>query len=263
MCKRIAITFFALGVSVATTIVSTAQAQLADTGGYVDRPLTLPRGQLRVDTAPSDYGYMDFGRLNEGRGMRLLVRPGPETFYFGAGAALGVADDLEVGALLLPILMAPSGNFGNLETYIRYQFLHEAFQLGVQGTLQIPTDGEFGTGIGLPAIWSITEGIRMDTGVEFEFLTGPVRFNLDIPLALAFTVVDSFFLGPRTGVHIDDFNGAAFPLGIFMGGTIAEKVDITGSMNWPWLVYASPYYETFNPDVIEFTVGATLFIDVF
>lgn len=253
---------------------SHAQAQMVETGGYIDRPLTLPKGRLRIDVAPSDYGYMDFNpggddrTLNNARGFKLRAGPFPTEAFFGAGAGLGVIDNLEVGTLILPIMMAPTGDFGNLEFYGRYRFLDGDFQLGAQVTLQVPTNHQFGTGIGLPAIWSITDSIRLDTGVEFEMFTGPFQFNFDLPVAFAFQVVESFFIGPRTGMRavvVDGpGDGVAFPLGIFMGGTVAEKVDITGAITWPQLVetYPGPG-SAVHGNIIEFTTGVNLYFDVF
>jgi hypothetical protein len=252
-----------LMASLGLTYTSPARAGgLEATGGYMKRPLTLPRGRLRIDAAPSDYGYMDFGRINNGRGFDIIVQPGPEVVYLGAGAALGVIDNLEVGLLALPIQMSP-GDFRDLEAYGRYQFLDGKFQLAGQATMMIPTGGQFGIGLGLPAIISLSDRVRIDTGLEFEILTTPGRFNLDIPAAFAFSVTDNIFVGPRTGIRVDDFDGMAIPLGVFAGGTVADIVDISGSFTWNNFLYAGNALDTFNLDYVEITVGATMFLDVF
>ncbi len=232
-------------------------------GGYAERPLTLDKGTLRIDLGPSDYGYMDFGELNDGRAAFEFIKyPGGTTVYSGVGAAISIIDDLELGGLVFPLPIHPNFDFGNMEAYVRYQITHGTFQLGAQGTIQVPTQGRFGVGLGLPMRIAASDMVRIDTGVEFEIMADPGDLHLDVPLAVAFDIDDSFFIGPRTGARLIDMREFQMPLGLFLGGTVANAVDLTGAFTvWNFIHTATEPAIDFR--VWELLFGANIYLDVF
>ncbi len=123
--------------------VGTAHAELGQaTPRYADRSMTLNKGTLRIDGGPSDFGLLDSGRINSGRGLRI-GKPGKgadTAVSLGLGAAYGIIDGLEVGALVLPLHFAPSGvdAYGNPEAYVRYRFMTGNVEVGVQAGAQFP-----------------------------------------------------------------------------------------------------------------------------
>jgi hypothetical protein len=238
-------------------------AKMLAEGGYAERPLALPKGTLRVDIAPSDYGYMDFGELNDGRAaLKIGGYPGGASVYTGAGASLGVVENLEVGALLFPIPIAPDFDFGNIEAFVRYQITHGVFQLGAQATVQVPTAGRFGVGLGLPMRVAASDVVRIDTGLEFEIMASPGQVHLDVPLAVAFDIDDTVFLGPRTGVRLPTMRELQIPLGIFVGGTLGDVVDLSGSFTF-WNFVNTYSDRAVDLRTWELMFGVAVFVDVF
>lgn len=244
---------------------SAAQAaEMLAQGGYAERPLSLDKGTLRIDMAPPDFGYMDFGEINDGRGALRMNGNADRGVgvYSGVGAAIGIIKDLEAGALLFPIPIHPNFDFGNMEAYVRYQITHGTFQLGAQATVQIPTGGRFGVGLGMPMRIAASDLVRIDTGFEFEFMANPGQVHLDVPLAVAFDINDVFFIGPRTGLRFPVMRELQMPLGLFLGGTIADAVDLTGSFTfWDFINTYSDRTVDLRPWEIMF--GVTVFVDVF
>jgi hypothetical protein len=234
----------------------------ASAGPYSSRPLTLPAYYLRVDLAPSDYGYMDHSDLNNDRGMRIHVNGDNDVGVgLGVGAGYGILNELEVGALLFPFIFAPNGDFGDMEFYGRYAFLKGGAQLAGQFTIQIPTQTDFGMGFGFPARFTISSLMRIDTGVELEalFASHNNRANLDIPLALNFDVTDSGFVGLRTGVVLPKFKDAVFNLGVQGGCRIHPMVELSASVNWPSLFWTGRG-DNVHEDIVDIIFGASIFI---
>ena len=250
-------------VVVASAPASAFAADMLERGGYAERPLALTKGTLRVDIAPPDYAYMDFGELNDGRAaLEIDGYPGGTSVYAGVGAALGVVDDFEVGALLFPLPMHPDFDFGNMEAYARYQITHGSFQLGAQATVQIPTAGRFGVGLGLPMRWAASDVVRLDTGVELEIMADPGRVHLDIPLAIAFDIDDGFFIGPRTGGRFIEMRDFQMPVGMFLGGEIADTVDLSGAFTF-WNFVNTQTDRAIDLRVWEVLFGVTVFADLY
>ncbi len=238
-------------------------AEMLSKGGYAERPLSVTEGTLRIDIGPSDFAYMDFGELNDGRAaLEVIGYPGGTSVYSGVGAALGVVEDLEVGALLFPIPIHPNFDFGNMEAYARYQITHGTFQLGAQGTIQIPTAQRFGVGLGLPMRIFASDAVRIDTGLEVEIMARPGDVHLDVPLAVAFDIDDVFFIGPRTGARIIDMRDFQMPAGLFLGGEIADMVDLTGSFVF-WNFVNTETDRAIDFRVWEALFGVTVFVDVY
>jgi hypothetical protein len=253
-----------LALTLGTLTSSTKAAEMLEQGGYAERPLSLPRGTLRIDIAPSDFGYMDFGEVNDGRAALVIGgNPGgPTTLYSGVGAALGVVKDFEVGALLFPFPIHPDFDFGNMEAYARYQITHGVFQLGGHIAVQIPTAGRFGVGLGLPMRILAGDDVRFDTGLEFEIMADPGQVHLDIPLAVAFDINDVLFIGPRTGARFPAMQDFQMPLGVFFGGTIADVVDLSTSFTF-WNFINTYTDRTVDLRYWQIMLGATVFVDVF
>lgn len=239
-----------------------AGAQPLATGGYSARDITLREGVLRLDLGPPDYGFMDLGELNNDRGALRVGKDGDAFALTGFGAGYGILDELEVGTLIFPLLYAPDFDFGDIEFYGRYAFFSRGkVRLAAQFTMQVPTHSDFGIGFGMPAIFELGTRARLDTGVELEVLFDDTRANLDIPLAFAFEVGRTGFIGPRTGFRLPRFEAVAVPLGIFGGATINERFDLTASFNWPRFL-TSAGNDAVGADVFEFIFGLNMYFDL-
>jgi hypothetical protein len=204
----------------------------------------LGTGTVRIDGGPPDFGYFHPGSpqwINENRGLRFRVDRDAEQnwTWMGLGLAVGATDQIEFGGLLLPLRLQPDTEFDDLELYGRFAVVDGDFELGVQVTGQLPTETEFGLGVGLPMLAHATESLRIDTGVELEVLFfDPTVANLDVPLALTWEVGGHGFLGPRTGVYVWDFDAVMIPAGIHAGVVLADgHLDLAAWFMWPALLH--------------------------
>jgi hypothetical protein len=223
---------------------------------YVERPLTLPKLTL----APSL--ELDIDRLlitpsaGTGVGGLLVAISGGLVSGMQIGAAFGITDDLEVGAIVLPILftqgggyggqfVGEEGTFGEPTIYGTYRLLHrEAFDLGARLSIQVlvPENGLGGGAIiepSVPLLVHVGKRLRFDAEVGIPIIAGSktgltnggsVTAGLDVPLRLAFDVIEPLHVGVSTGFAVDDFGQAAdstrIPLGVFFGYAVGEKRPI-------------------------------------
>lgn len=251
MYSKLFIAGLSLGATLALT--TTAHAEVAATRRgderakpYTQRSIVLPKMTLRLDAGQTEQGVNNSG---------LMLSPTADNWLglgitgfensdadggFGVGAAYGITDDLEVGALVLPV--GYRGGFGDMDAYIRYMFLDTGkFQMGVQGTLNIPTDSAFGFAAALPMNFLVSRGVRLELAVEAESYVGDDRpfrataddfgFILDVPFAASFAIKEDGFVGPRVNVSIVDFEGFVMPIGAFGGYTVRTPrltFDVSG-----------------------------------
>lgn len=225
---------------------------------YLARPLTLPQGKGRIDVGPPDYGYMDHGSLNNGRGLRLTIPPAGDTIVtLGAGAAYGITSQLEVGGLLVPLELQPDSDLGDLEAYLRYAF---ARNLAIQGTLRIPTETDLGIGVGMPIYFDLGGGSRMETGFEVEMIFfDDAVVHLDFPMAFQFALGRNAFAGPRTGLWVPDLEDVAINLGGQIGVSVSSAVDLSASMNFPLFLWTGPG-DAINVDWLEVILAASFYL---
>ncbi|MGD8863597.1 MAG: hypothetical protein PVI30_26520 [Myxococcales bacterium] len=261
MTKRWMLIVAALGAVVFGELPGRGVASAQTTGGagYLARGLTLSAGQWRIDAAPPDWGYMEHGEVNRGRGFRLVEPPvGDTRVYLGAGGAYGITNQLELGGLVLPLRLAPDGDLGDLEAYLRYAFTPGG-SLAAQVTVRIPTDSDLAVGIGLPAFVALGGGGRLETGVELELIDrNDTTVNIDVPLAFQFAVTSSLYAGPRTGVVLLDLDEAVINLGGQIGGAVSPQVELSASVNLP--NFLQTYGDTVNLDWVEIIFGATFLL---
>ena len=101
--------------------------------------------------------------------------------------------------------------------------------MGVQFGMQLPTDSPrlFGSSVGLPVRIRMGDVGRLDLGIELEVLfwdadgDGDVDVdgNVDLPMALSFSVTERFYLGGQFGLFIYDFDTVSVRGGGHVGFT--------------------------------------------
>ena len=236
-------------------------------GRYSVRTLTLGSGTVRIDGGPPDWGYFHPGSpqwINENRGLRLRTDVDAEQTWawLGLGLAVGVIDEVELGALLLPVRLTPDADIDDLEMYGRFAFLEGDFEMAGQVTLQLPTQTEFGLGLGLPMLVHATSALRIDTGFEVEMLFWDATVvNVDLPLALTWDIGRGGFLGLRTGMYVWDMGELIVPTGLHGGGVVADgRVDIAGWFMWPAFLHTGGD-DPFELDTFELGFGVNARID--
>lgn len=271
----VAMSMLALGSVGGVAVAQDTAGAEVDGGGaggtptnYTQRPLTLRQRTLRVDVAPPDYGLMDSGMLlgdvgglgsygiRVGQTRTHIDNPDPAPDVtttdaygsLGIGAAYGVLDRLEVGGLILPLRFDQGNVYGNMAFYARGTLVESSgFALGLQGTLSLPTLDNLGIGVGVPINAYFGGNMRLETGVEAEFIldveddNGNGSFvNLDVPLAFSVGLGNGF-VGGKTGFTLIDLGGgntAVIPVGAIGGYTLAAGptlIDLKGSFLWNFL----------------------------
>jgi len=259
---------------------------------YVERPLTLPKFTL----APSlelDIERIGFGAATASAGGVTVTTNAGALVVTGMqiGASFGITNDLEVGAIVLPILFSPAGgygapflgeegHYGEPTLYATYRFLHkEDFDLGVRLNIQIFVP-EYGLGAGaiiepsVPFLLHIGKRMRFDAEVGIPIIAGGgngftgatgATAGLDVPLRLAFDIIEPLHVGVNTGFVVDDFRAAGdstrIPLGVFFGYAVGEKrpiVDIDPFFNFADFITpgGGPFGDKVNPGVFVTGVAA-------
>lgn len=213
---------------------------------YAQRGITLSQGALRVNSAPYEWNLNNSG-LVFGPGAfgiaisKPFVDGSGVSATWGIGASYGIMDELEVGALLLPISMNPGG-FGDMAIYGRYAFIRsDSVEIGGQLALTFPTGGyQFGFGFGLPMSFKLSEVLRLDVGAELElYARGGSTVIGDIPVSVTYNITEAGFVGGHSGVTLaeTDGNGADWqiPIGAHGGYTLALDpvlLDFVGQLTF-------------------------------
>ncbi|MBC7171128.1 MAG: hypothetical protein H5U40_01810 [Polyangiaceae bacterium] len=267
-------------------VPSGAEAQSRRRGGtpYAERHLTLPKRTLRFDMGPFERGINDAGILlgpydESAYGLRFQDYNAPDGeddvhVLLGLGVSYGVFNNLEIGVLVVPLNFEHDQKYGDLTPYVRWAFVdNRNFQMGLQGTVQIPTWTDLGFGVGLPMNFNAGRIVRIEMGVELEVVfddrdydrppdgEDEPRLAIDVPLALSFNIRPRGFLGARADLLWDqivgDYDAFRPGVGAFGGfslfGRRATYADFTGS-----------FMGYFKDDIInwEVVLGATVAIGI-
>ncbi|MCA9602195.1 MAG: hypothetical protein R3A78_08405 [Polyangiales bacterium] len=277
-----------------------------DVGGgqavaYAARGITLPEGTLRVDFAPADRAMLNRGVFMAGSGALAAAaavinnvlggglggllgaaidlptaNPASPGFSIGdgdmvalsIGGAYGITDDFEVGGILLPLALNPSSGFGDMSVYGRYRLSGGNTEVGLQAAIQIPTNTDFGIGVGLPVRFHLSESMMLNTGVEagIIFATGDAGIGLNLPLEFAVNVMPNVFLGAFTGVNTalnpNALKLISLPLGVFGGYSLdlgnKMLLDLSGQFAFQNFLQFGDYAgDTVVTDGWAITLGAT------
>lgn len=238
---------------------------------YADRGINLGQGDFRLDLAPRDFGLLFGGIGGRGdtqdvAGLRIGRRGDSTLLRLTLGAGFGITDQLEVGGTIMPLYVAPKGDFGDIELYGRYALMQtKATELGVQLTLALPTDTHLGLGVGAPILIRLDQ-LRIDTGVELEVIfQNEVRVDLDVPVAVSVNVGDGLFAGIRSGIFAPEFKDIVVPLMAHLGYTLMSGktpfIDLVGSFGWSRFLWSGPG-DTIDLRSFDLIVGARLFFSV-
>ena len=214
---------------------------------FAERPLTLPRMTLAPEVS-LDVAHVALGGLGSATSAGMEI-----------GAHFGILDDLEVGAVVLPLEFSPDFAYGNPRLEATFRFLKGTVEMGARlRTLFGIHSGNTGVVIepGLPILIHIGEAARIDTGVfvPMAFGTSPgdlpaqsnTTIGLNIPFQFIYDVVPEFHIGVNTGFGIYDFAHAGdeiyIPLGFVVGYAIGNEkgplVDIDPYFKLP--LFARP-----------------------
>ncbi len=243
----------ALPVSLAIALAAPdarAQAEPAESEyplSFVERPLTLSRLTLAPELE------FEVARNPDGAGVTPVG--------INLGATFGITRNIEVGAFFLPLTFTPKFSYGNpvepesnLQVFSTFRFLNvRAFEMGARLRAYFITTGGAGAQIvpSIPLLIHLGRVGRIDAEVEVPItVRGSSTSNgtvvasgtvagLNVPISIAFDIIEPLHVGLSTGVQVEDFSAAkdtlVVPLGFFAGFAIGGKrpyLDIDGFFQW-------------------------------
>lgn len=227
---------------------------------FVDAPLSLPPVHFSAAAGLGFGTYQDAtggGHTGAGSsfdaaiglpflgefGAHIAQRFGPDGVAVGTGpnAAPPFGAD-HFARLFDPVTQEPGlQDFANPEFHLRGTLVPlEVFELALETRLTVPTgDGSFlAFTPGLPMRVHVPGFLRVDTGLWLPVWfpqSGPESqiYILDIP-AQAFFQIGDAFVGPETGLRIDDIGGSNthvdVPLGVGGGYTFGGIFDVLAQL---------------------------------
>jgi hypothetical protein len=251
-----------------------------------ERPLTLPKGTLRVDTDI----HIERVALTIADPFTGISETFGETFVsWRSGAGFGISDDFEAGAQVLPLLFSPDFEFLDLVLYGMYRFHStDSLQVAARAELVLPTYSDTALALNMPVLYRASANLRIDTGVQLFFRFGdastiglgaplssfyaqplPTRSLAGIPFILNYNLSDNLFLGARSGLSVMDFeafgDSIAVPLGAQAGYSIALEgtgiLDVTARFEFPWFIN-SVGGDAVNTDLWQLTFAGNFYLDV-
>lgn len=177
---------------------------------YSSRPLTVPARTLGVD------GNLAATKLTVSFGFASAS----ETYVtLLGGATYGVTDDLQVFATILPLLLSPDFDIGNISGGAIYRFMRGSLELGAGASILLPLqDGsDFAITAGVPVLLRVGPAGRIDTGFELTFsFSDPTITTPRIPFTFSYNVNEALAISGTTGIAIPDFDfdNVTIPLGV-------------------------------------------------
>ena len=170
------------------------------------------------------------------------------------GGSFSPMNDLDVGALLLNMELAPDFEFNDPVVYGRYRLLTGSAEVACQLMFFLPLQGDFVAEAGAPV--RFRGDLRIDTGLYIRF-DDDGNFGLRAPLTVVTNLSEAFFLGGRTGLNVPDFDfgESYFPLELLLGYTIAGAggplADITLAGGFPFFIALGGQAEDYEELVTE------------
>jgi hypothetical protein len=268
-----------LSGSIIAAVSLTTLSSRADTEyplSFVERPLTLPAMTL----APE----FDIGVERAGLGSGLGA-VSATAGVMNLGATFGITNDIEVGALVVPIQFNDPAGYGDPEFFATFRFLHTpSIELGARLNLVIatPRDGLSAGALimpGVPLLVHVGKILRIDAEVAVPIsvqagtgistsggpeitTTNAVGVGLTVPVEVAVDIIEPLHADVTTGLTIGDFRDAAdstvVPLGFGVGYAIGTKrplLDLDLAFNWP--LFAVPGSPDSKVNAGFFTLGLT------
>ncbi|PIE20994.1 MAG: hypothetical protein CSA66_00235 [Proteobacteria bacterium] len=247
---------FALFALFAMAIPATAQA--GEPVEFSERPLTYHEGTLALDAGLAIVG-LDNGLVDL------------STTALAVGATYAFTDDLQLNAVVLPLLLDPEVDYGNPSITARYRFLKSAVELGAEVGVTIPVQDstDLSLDAGLRGLLGLTDNTSLWFGLMFNIVMADETVtNMAIPVQFRMNLAPSFFWYAGSGLSVADmdFDTLTLPLGVGIGYTLAgptgdAMLDIYAGYAFPGFLYlgGAEGVDTVNTDHYAFTVGATFF----
>jgi hypothetical protein len=243
---------------------------------YAARPLTVPALTL----APQLSSTVD--KLSTTTVQAIYNTPNAKSLNVGVaiGASVGIVENIEVGAVVAPLQVLPSFSYGDPSVHGTFRFVKGGFELagyinstfithqGVDPQVTLPVLNS-GAGVllepGLLSRIHMGGRAKLDIGATVPIQLGSAvhDIGLNVPVELAFNLIEAFHIGASSGFGIADVKAPALnsyvPLGLLAGVAIGNDdkpvFDIGALFRWP--EFANPG-KTQTIDTSDFQVGLSL-----
>lgn len=224
---------------------------------YVSRPLVLPKGVLRLDGGPRR-PYSNGQVMPAGQLQFLINKDGEDAAYLVPGAALGVIDDLELGAVW-PLRISPDLDLLDLSVYGKYSLQRGNVEVAGYAEVRIPIEADFELTGGVPVYLHLNDAMRIETGGFIRLTFGDdTTATLNVPVSVPFQVSPQVFVGPEVGIEIRDFEDVAIPLGVIAGYTLGAGISSIGDL-FGRLTLADISH---GADTVRLDFGAEIYFDL-
>jgi hypothetical protein len=253
-------------------VTETAAPGWAYPKAYAARPLTMNkymfRGTFSVDV------------------KRTFVDPNTRTLAdrplvsLDFGASFSPLENLELGVSnyrvassgpvtgqgMFPIVVSPTGTFGDMPLYVRYSFMRKDYvEMAVDLVLSIPSWTNLSATLGLPIRVRVRDTVTIDTGAELVILSNGAGLNVEVPFKFTYNPKPAGFIFADSGFSFQNLarnvtggsyldSNLAFPIGarnqmlvpLAVGGGYTQVVkdivmlDIFARVGWNPFIYINP-----------------------
>jgi hypothetical protein len=187
----------------------------------VQRTLTAPDGSIRLD-AGERWPYYD------AQFKHVLVEDGEDAQFLNPGLSFGVSSDTEFG-FVVPYRLSPNDDFEDPRIHILHQFDQGRVDVGLFGGLRLGVFDQWLFTGGVPILFHWNSHLRLDTGGFFVVNFGQdASLSLRAPAEFVFQITPQFFLGPETGVNLNNLFNNGFDLNVPLGGVIGYTIATSG-----------------------------------
>jgi hypothetical protein len=223
---------------------------------YISRPLVLPKGVLRIDGGPRR--PYPGGQIMPAGQLQVFVNKGQDVALLSPGAAFGVIDDLELGAVW-PLVLSPDLDLLDLSVYGKYQLQRGSVEVAAYGELRIPVQNDLEVAGGVPVNLHLSPDFRVETGGFLRLVfSEDINFLIDVPISVPIQVSPQVFVGPELGIEISDFDYVAVPLGVLAGYTLGSGLGSIGDLFGRLTITDIAH----GANTVRFDIGAELFFDL-
>jgi len=256
--------------SVGEAITETAAPGWHYPKAYASRPLTMNKFMIRGTFLVDVKRAVPNNQTGKASGAPLVS--------IDLGVAFSIFDNLEVGVSnyrlgstpantaqgIFPIVVAPSGSFGDMPLYVRYSFLRKTYvEMAADFVLLLPTWTNLAATFGLPTRIRVRDVFTIDTGTELVILTNGAGLNVEVPLKASYNITPAGFIFGESGFSFQnlarnitggsyrdtslafpvDRNQIFVPLGVGGGYTHVVRnrvmIDVFARFGWNPFVYVN------------------------
>lgn len=180
---------------------------------WVNRPLVLPKGVLRLEGGPrrptaggqvTSGGQLQFHFVEGADDLALMV----------PGVGLGLTSELEVG-VVWPLRFAPDLDLSDISFYGKYSLQEGSVEVAGFGEVLIPIESDPILAAGLPLQIHLSPTLRLDTGALLRIEFGAEAIGtVHTPVALLSQLTQRWGMGLETGLEVVDLERVYMPFGV-------------------------------------------------